>query len=181
MKLNQVELQKRIVVWTNEALERTSHLEKQRTYIYTKIMKDDDVKDALWEFALEEMGYARLYNARYQTKKKLKKECVRACGDAPNKAKVSKEAHIKFHQTLEKTILDEFLCGDKCIGDCTKEEVQKQANWHRACGDGHLVAADVFDAIAKKIKSETATVRESMKAEVVIQIVDKFKAISLVA
>jgi len=183
--MKKTEAQKRIVIWTNEALELSSSLEKQKKHIHSNIEKDVGVKDVLWDFALEEMGYARLYSVRHQAKQKLIKDCVKACGKVPNKPKVSKEAHVKFHKTLEKTILDEFLCGDKCIGDCTREEVQKQADWHRATGDGHIVAADVFDSIATKIKSKTATVRESMKAEVVMEIVNKYhsklKALSLVA
>ena len=183
--MKRAELQKRIVVWTNEALELTSHLEKQKEYILNNIMGDSDVTDALWEFALQEMGYARLYSTRYQTKKNLIKKCVKACGKIPNKAKVSKKTHVKFHQELKKTILDKFLCGDKCIGDCTRDEVQKQAKWHRTHGEGHLVMADVFDAVVKKTKSGNATVRDSMKAEAFMQIVNKYqnklKAISLVA
>ena len=177
--MNKDECLQQIRIWSNEAREIHPELEEQKKYLRRTVMKNKNVTEMLLDIAIADYGYKHLYAARHIEKMKINKAVVHASGNNPAEPKVKTKTQIKTYQRIKKTILDKYACGSKMIGDCTYSEVFTEAMTQRNRGNGMLEQASIFTAVYSLMsKSENKTVRECIKPEIFMQIINKFKAVA---
>ena len=178
--MTEKEAEIQIKIWANEAVTiPKATLEKQQKYIRNRVEKNEELKKAIFEAAMQSFCFGLLYDARHRKKKIQDKECVKATKSQPNKSKISIKTKIQFRKRL-KSILDEYDCGKKKIGDCTRTEITKEVFKCRQQGNGYFARANIFADVAKQMKDAgNKTVRQCVKPETFIKIVSKHKAVKM--
>jgi len=179
--MNFEEAKKQIRIWAEQASYRKQDLESQKKYLQNRLRENPDVGEAVMKDSCETLFFNNLYAARHSQKKTLNNNCIRFKDEqVPNRKQISTKDEAKFRKELKQTILDEYDCGGKRIGDCTQKEVYKEAEKHRRNGEGHIQQANIFTAVYKKM-SGGKTVRECISPNTFINIVNRFKVISKIA
>jgi len=174
--------EKKIKKWINEAIAMTNAtIDDQKEYVRNKVMENNNIKEALLENAIEVFCFQYLYASRHETKKQLNRDCIRAKGANPTQSNVTQQTELAFRRRLKKTIFDEYDCGDKKIGDCTRDEVAREATRLRNTGKGYIEQANIFTDVCNLMTSNKKTVRQCIKSVTFISIVNKYKAMNSIA
>ena len=125
-----------------DALEKESLLDDQKEYIWNSILPNKDVILALARYAYETCCSGELYIAR----NRLKKGII-------DQKQYQKETRRTLSIMAAMTApLENFYCGEKPIGDCDVVEIISQAEYHRSKGDAEYLRANIFQAVANKVK-----------------------------
>ena len=128
--------------FSKEAIDTEILLEDQKNYVWAKVKEDPMIMAALALYAFDELCAGELYVSRWR-----RKNAILEAREYPNETKrgFSVIAAVK-------NSLDALYCGIKPIGDCDKDEIEAQANWHQRRGQAEFVRSEIFATVAKKVK-----------------------------
>ncbi len=127
-----------------DVIQQTGNLNEQKELLWDKIRPKKKLIEVLAHIAFKTLYMEFLYAARTGVKRGI----INGDSDrAPNEPRVSADVALSA-----RSMLDSLLCGDKPIGDCTREEIEQQAIWHANQAGSHTVRAKIFADAAKKVK-----------------------------
>ena len=137
--------------FARQSLNQSGILEEQKDFIWGKVQELPDLMKSLARRAFDELAVGELYNYRNAIKREFIKN-----RETPNETKRSFAVMM-----ASKSALDFFLCFNKPIGDCTRDDLLTAAAYHENRGAAEMERAAIFATVAKKVKPGE-TVRQCM-------------------
>jgi len=128
--------------------------EKAAEIVLRAVDRAKALRQALLRPMMRTAVYKAVEDARYQRRRTLTNICTRGLDSLSAAAEAARN-----------TILDTYMVGKKCLGDCTRDDLAESTEGHKAAIGGRMRRIAFESAVAKTLKTRTITVRRKHTAD----------------
>jgi hypothetical protein len=125
-----------------KALKKSNVLQEQLDYVWNNVKYNKEIIEAVALEAVKEITMTCMYIERHNMKKDI-------LAGQHNETKRGKDVIFAVRNSL-----DNFFCGGKAIGDCTKAVILDQARSHENKGNPEFLRASIFFKVAENITGD---------------------------